>query len=111
MTQRMTNWTKEEIKIYVLLLCASVDSKETEEEINLIKSKTSAETFNKMYDEFCNDDESIYFRKLEDSISQHYFSTMELSEFRREINDVFMADKKFTMMEKRLDQILDNILY
>ena len=111
MTNKMTNWTKEEIKTYILLLCARADSEETEEEINLIKSKTSAETFNKMYHEFCNDDEHICFHKLEDSISQHYFSTMELSEFRREILEVFMADKKFTMMEKRLDQILDNILY
>ena len=111
MTNKMTNWTKEEIKTYILLLCARADSVESEEEINLIKSKTTTEVFDKMYNEFCEDDEDICFQKLEDSISQHHFSTMELSEFRREIHEVFMADNKFTLMEKRLDQIFDNILY
>ena len=111
MTNKMTNWTKEEIKTYILLLCARADSVESEDELNLIKSKTTPEIYNKMYSEFCEDDEDICFQKLEDSISQLDFSTMELAAFRREIHDVFMADKKFTMMEKRLDQILDNIIY
>lgn len=107
----MTNWTKEEIKVYILLLCARADNTESKEELNMIKSKTDAETFNKMYQEFCDDDEDVCYQKLEDSIRQHHFSTMELSEFRKEIHKVFLADSKFTMMERRLDMVLDNIIY
>lgn len=111
MTNKMTNWSKEEIKVYIFLLCARADSEESVEELELIKSKTNAETFNKMYHEFCEDDEDLCFEKLEDSISQHHFSTMELSQLRQEIRQVFFADKKFTLMEQRLDKVLDNIIY
>lgn len=107
----MTNWTKEEIKIYILLLCARADNVESEEELALIKSKTNIDTYNKIYNEFCDDDEDVCFEKLEDSIRQHHFSTMELSELRKEIRQVFLADHKFTMMERRLDMVFDNIIY
>lgn len=111
MTNKMTKWSKEEIKTYILLLCARADNQESPEEIEFIKSKTNADTFNKMYSEFCDDDEYVCFQKLEDSISQHHFSTMELAELRREIRQVFLADNKFTLMEQRLDKVLDNIIY
>lgn len=111
MTNKMTNWSKEEIKIYILLLCARADSVESQEELELIKSKTSASIYDKMYHEFCGDEEDVCFEKLEDSISQHHFSTMELSELREEIRQVFFADNKFTIMEQRLDKVLDNIIY
>lgn len=107
----MTNWTKEEIKIYILLLCARADNVESEEELNLIKSKTNTDTYNKIYNEFCDDEEDVCFEKLEDGIRQHHFSTMELSELRTEIRQVFLADHKFTMMERRLDMVFDNIIY
>lgn len=111
MTNKMTNWTKEEIKTYILLLCARADSEESVEELEFIKSKTNVDTYNKMYNEFCDDEEDVCFEKLEDSISQHHFSTMELVELRQEIRQVFLADNKFTMMERRLDMVLDNIIY
>lgn len=52
MKKALTNWTKHELKIYLLCLCANADNVESVEEIELIKSKTDAATFKKMYSEF-----------------------------------------------------------
>ncbi len=105
------HWKKTELQIYVLLLCANADSMETDEEINLIKSKTDPDTFNKMYKEFISDtlDESL--EKIQQNIYKHYYSHMELIEFRKEVNAVFLSDKKIHQMERNLDRILDNIIY
>lgn len=105
------HWSKTELQIYVLLLCANADSIETEEELNLIKSKTNLKTFLKMYKEFSNDSEDESLEKIQQNVHLHYFSEMELMEFRKEVNSIFFTDKKFTMMERNLDRILDNILY
>ena len=40
----MSQRSKSELKIYILILCAKIDGEETEEEITLIKSKTDIET-------------------------------------------------------------------
>ncbi len=104
-------WNKAELQIYVLLLCANADSIETEEEINLIKSKTDPKTFKKMYKEFSGDTEDESLEKIQQNVHLHYFSNMELIEFRKEVNAVFFSDKKFNRMERNLDRILDNILY
>ena len=105
------NWSKTELQIYILLLCANADSKETGKELKLIKSKSNLKTFVKMYKEFSDDSEDESLEKIQQNVHLHYFSTMELMEFRKEVNAVFFTDKKFTMMERNLDRILDNILY
>jgi hypothetical protein len=104
-------WNKAELQIYVLLLCANADAIETEEEINLIKSKTDLKTFNKMYKEFSGDSEDESLEKIQQNVHLHYFSHMELIEFRKEVNAVFFTDKKYTRMERSLDRILDNLIY
>ena len=46
-------WNKEELKTYILLLCAKADAVESKDEIELIKSMSTAETFQNTYAEFC----------------------------------------------------------
>ncbi|MCH4821877.1 hypothetical protein ML462_01725 [Gramella lutea] len=111
MSSEEQNWTKTELQIYILLLCANADSNETEEEINLIKSKTDKATFEKMYKEFSGDTEEESLEKIQDNLAVHEYSHKELTELRREMFEVFFSDKKFSMMENTLDKILDNILY
>ena len=106
-----SHWTKSELQIYILMLCANADSKVTTEEIELIKSKTNQETFEKMYEEFNGDTEEESLEKIQDNLVVHEYSHKELSELRKEMFEVFFSDKKFSMMENTLDKILDNILY
>jgi hypothetical protein len=111
MKSKNTPWNKEELKTYILLLCANADSVQSEEEINLIKSKVSAETFDKIFQEFSDDTEEEGLEKVEDNVELHYYSTMELAQLRKEMQEVFFADEKFLMMERNLDRLLGNIIY
>ncbi|MCG2419307.1 hypothetical protein K8089_09755 [Aequorivita sp. F47161] len=111
MKTNATLWSKAELKTYILLLCAKADNLETEEEITLIKTKTSEEIFARMYSELQNnnDDESI--EKIEDALERHQYSELELCELKNEIQQLFAVDRKIPMSESNLGRILENIIY
>ncbi len=111
MNSKSDKWTKEEFHIYILLLCANADSEETEEEIDLIKRKVSAETFQKINEEFQADTEDERLEKVDDNIHLHDYTNIEMAQLRREMYEIFFADCDFKMMERNLDRIFDNILY
>ncbi|EMQ94554.1 hypothetical protein [Xanthomarina gelatinilytica] len=108
---KYNNWTKAELQTYILLLCANADSEETEEEIHVIKSKTDSNIFEKIYQEFKKDNENERFEKIDENIHHLEYSNQELTQFRKEMHEVFFTDKKLMLMEKNLDRIMDNILY
>lgn len=80
-----SKWNKEELKIYILLLCAKADKVEVKEELNLIKTKTSAEIFDTIYREFQNDSEDESLEKIQDVLERHQYSELELCELKNEI--------------------------
>ena len=111
MNKKAKNWTKTELQIYILLLCANADKEETEEELEMILAKVSKKIFGKIYIEFHNDSQKKRLKKVDKNVHQHAYTTMELIEFRKDVYEVFFSDDNFTMLEKRLDWTLDNILY
>ncbi|MBK5213311.1 MAG: hypothetical protein JJE55_06600 [Flavobacteriaceae bacterium] len=111
MKTEQTQWSKEELKTYILLLCAKADQVEAEEELNLIKTKTPAAIFEKMYKEFCNDDEDESLEKIQYALEMHEYSNKELASLKKEIQQVFSSDNKINMKERNLGWVLDNILY
>jgi len=111
MNSKSNKLSKTELQIYILLCCANADSIETEEELNLIKSKVDIDTFERIYKEFKNDNEDDRIEKIDDNVHLHEFSHMELGQLRREMYEIFFSDCEFKMMERNLDKILDNILY
>lgn len=111
MKTNQTQWSKADLKTYILLLCAHADQMESEEELAFIKSKTELESFQKIYEEFCQDDEECCFEKIEDAIGHHAYSEREISALKKEIREVFISDRKLLMPEQNLERILDNILY
>ena len=111
MKHKAKDWTKAELQVYILLMCANADNEETKEEVHMIKSKVDAATFNKMEQLFHKDSERRRLKKIDISIHRHTYSSIELAAFRNEAYDIFLSDNSFTMMEKRLDWTLDNILY
>jgi len=104
-------WTKKELQIYILLLCANADSNETEEEIAMIRPKVDEATFEKIYKEFSNDSEKDALDKIDENIQHQEYTNQELGDLRREMYEIFFADCKFKQMERNLDRILDNIIY
>ncbi len=111
MKNKKIRWSKEELKIYILLLCANSDSRQRKKEIKVIKSKDRTELFNRIYEEFSQDDEDTSLKKIEASIAQHEYTQMELMSLRQDVTEVFLADKKLKSSERYLDRLLDNILY
>jgi hypothetical protein len=111
MTIKPSRWTKTEFQIYILLLCANSDKEETKEELDLIQSKVPTDTFDKIYKEFQKDSEKKRIKKVDRNIHLHNYSARELMAFRKEIFEIYFLDGEFKMMEKRIDMILDNILY
>lgn len=111
MTLKPTNWTKTELQIYILLLCANADKEETEEELKMIQSKVTVDSFDKIYKEFQGDSDKKRLKKIERTIHLHDYNNKELVDFRKEVHQIFFSDDSFKMMEQRLDWTLDNIIY
>lgn len=111
MKSKKPNWTKAELQVYIMLLCANADKKETEEELDMIQKKTTNKTFLKMHKKFHKHSEKKRLKKIDLSIQEHNYSEMELAAFRREMYKIFFSDCEFGMLEERLDWTLDNILY
>lgn len=111
MAYQPTQWTKKELMIYILLMCANADNNQTEEELKMIKSKTDKNTFDKIYQEFKNDNEDTQFEKVDDTVQRHRFENIELINMRKEMFKIFFSDCNFSRMEKNLDRIMDNIIY
>jgi hypothetical protein len=111
MTTHINPWTKSQLKIYVLLLCANADQELHEKEIELIKSKVDTNIFEEVLQEFSKDTEDESLEKIASNMQFQDYSNMELAELKREIHEVFFTDGKFQMMEQNLEKILDNIVY
>jgi hypothetical protein len=111
MKNQKPKWNKTELQVYILLLCANADKKETEEELALIQAKVPKDIFKKMYEKFHKHSEEKRLKKISRHVNVHFFTNMELIDFRREVYNIFLSDGTYTMMEKRLDWTLDNILY
>ncbi len=111
MKNQPPKWSKTELKIYILLLCANADSVMTADEIRLIKAKTAPEVYERIYNEFSEDEEDSSLEKIEASVAKHHFSIMELSELKKEMYSVFISDNNFEFKERYLCKILDNIIY
>ena len=111
MKNEANRWTKDEMHIYILLLCANADSVATQEELHLIKSKCDSTLYDKIYNEFKNDTEDEGLDKIEENVQYHNYSHLELTRLKKEMREIFFSDNKLTMMEDNLDQILDNIIY
>ncbi len=111
MNNNTPNWTKKELEIYILLLCSNADSKVTEEELSIIKSKVDTASFDKIFEEFSGDTEDEALEKIDDSVQQHHYSPQEIIAIKINMKAVFLADNNFGMKEEYLDRILDNMLY
>lgn len=111
METERTNWNKQELHTYILLLCANADHNEAEEELNLIKQKTDSTTFNKIYSEFSLDSEEVGLEKINRTVQRFSYSHTELIALRKEMDAIYFSDQKYDMLERNLDRILDNIIY
>ncbi len=111
MNPEKDRWTKTELQIYILLLCANADSVETPEELRLITTQVDEKSFDKIYNEFSKDSEDVRLEKIQDAIAMHDYSHKEVVQLKKEMHKIFFSDNDFGAMERNLEKILDNIIY
>ena len=110
MNAKKTSWTRAELKIYILLLCANADFVETPAELRLISTKVDEESFNRIYNEFSMDSEEERLKKIESALAHHDLNPEEVVQLKAEIQEIFLSNKHVSMMEHKLEDLLNKLL-
>lgn len=97
-----TNWTREELKAYILLYCAHADFIETKEEIDYIKSKVSEADYQKIYNEFENDSDYESIQKIEYTIGKYNYTEAEIDLLFKRIKELFYLDGEYSAAEQSI---------
>ncbi|RNC86211.1 MAG: sulfurtransferase [Winogradskyella sp.] len=104
------NWSKDELIAYILLYASHSDLKEDNHERNVIISKVDMQTFQKIHDEFSNDNDFQSIQKILASIERHNYSKEKLEELLVDIKALFFADGDFDIREHLMLLFLKRIL-
>jgi len=104
------NWTKDELMAYILLYAAHSDFKEDNHERNVIISKVDMQTFQKVHDEFSEDNDYQSIQKILASLQAHNYNQEMLEELLADIKALFFADGDFDTKEHSMLLFLNRIL-
>jgi len=110
MNKKITNWTKEELKVYILIYCANADFSESKFEVDFIKSKIKTNNFDKIHAEFEEDNDYQSIQKIQLSVEEHGYTNDEKNRLFGEIKELFLSDKKYDVLERNLYLGLSQIL-
>ena len=110
MNKKITNWTKEELKVYILIYCANADFSESKFEVDFIKSKIKTNNFEKIHAEFEEDNDYQSIQKIQLSVEEHGYTNDEKNRLFGEIKELFLSDKKYDILERNLYLGLSQIL-
>tara|TARA_R110000787_G_scaffold60220_8_gene136571 strand:+ start:13104 stop:13430 length:327 start_codon:yes stop_codon:yes gene_type:complete len=105
-----TNWTKEDLKIYLLIYCANADFSESKQELNYIKEKIHNSNLDKIRDEFEKDNEYQSIQKIQSAIKDLEYSKLAINSLFEEIKELFKSDDNFDTQEHNLFRGLNKIL-
>lgn len=104
------NWTKEDLKIYILIYCAKADFNESNIEVDFIKSKLKNSDYEKLHTEFEADNDYQSIQKIQAALDKHGYSEKEVNGLFMEIKKLFLSDGKYDVLEQNLLLGLKHIL-
>ncbi len=104
------NWTKNELIAYILLYAANSDYDESNHERNIIISKVDMNTFQKIHDEFENDNDYQSIQKIIEGIKGHQYSDNDISELLADLKSLFFADGDYDILEQNMFLFLKKII-
>jgi hypothetical protein len=104
-----TNWSKEELKVYILIYCANANFSESEVETDFIKSKTRGNSFERIHDEFDKDDDYQSIQKIRLTLKKYGYSKDETGRLFKEMKELFLSDGKYDILEQNLFRGLNHI--
>lgn len=106
----MTNWTQEELMVYILIWCANADFIESEEEVAFILSKVNEDTYKKMHKEFHQSNDKLSLDKISETFEKLDLSSSDITQVFADVKELFMADGKYSYLEKNLNRGLNKLL-
>lgn len=110
MKDNVNHWTKEELKMYLLLFCANADFTASKSETDLIKLKGKHSNFDKIHAEFESDNDYQSIQKIQSAVARHGYSSNEIESLYKEIKELFLSDGKYGILEQNLYIGLRHIL-
>ena len=105
-----TNWTEEELKVYILIFCANANFSESKAETAFIKSKTIGNCFERIHDEFDKDNDYQSIEKIRLTLEKYGYLKDDTGRLFNEVKDLFLSDGKYDILEQNLFRGLNHIL-
>lgn len=103
-------WTKNELVAYILLYAANSNFSESNEERDIIISKVDINEFQKIHEEFKNDNDYQSIQKIIHGVEAHNYSKEDISELFSDLRILLFADGEFDIQEKNMLMFLKKIL-
>jgi len=103
-------WTKDELVAYVLLYAASSNFIEDNFEKNEIIAKVDMQTFQKIHDEFDDDNDYQSIQKIIKGLETHNYSKEDLDNLFIDIKLLFLSDGEYDALEQNMMMQLKKIL-
>ena len=110
MNDFQTNWSKDELKTYILMYCSLADFKISPEETDYIKSKIDIDHFEEIQKEVNKSSDYESIQKMLYSMEKHGYSKDEKETLFNEIKELFLSDGSYEALEKNLFNGLSRIL-
>ena len=105
-----TIWSRDELKVYILLYCAYADFIETETEQEYIKSKVGEEKYNKIHKEFDADNDYQRIQKIQSTVERFNYSKHEIDILFMNIKKLFLTDGSMDILEENIYRGLQHLL-
>ncbi len=105
-----TNWTRDELKAYILIHCSNADFDESEAETNYIKSKLQDLNIAPIHAEYEGDNDYQSIQKIRSSMDRLQYDSASVEVLEKEIKELFLSDGSYDTLEKNLFIGLKRIL-
>ena len=105
-----TNWSREELKAYILLYCAHADFIVTKEEKEFIKTRVGDEKYRSINKEFLADTDYQHIQKIQATVEKYDYSETEIDRLFENIKKLFLADGPIDILEENIYMGLKHLL-
>ncbi len=106
----ITDWTSEELKVYLLIFCANSDFTESVAELDFIQAKHGRLCLDKMHTEYDLDNDYQSIQKITNTIERLNYTKEEIEYLMFDAKKLFLSDGKFDLLEQNLLLGLNHIL-
>ncbi len=105
-----TNWTREELKAYILMYCAQANFIETKAEREYIKAKVGNEKYKLVHQEFDRDNDYRRIQKIQNTVERYNYSKDEIDRLFENIKNMFLTDGEIDILEENIYRGLQHLL-